>query len=302
MNHLMKFEEIKWNKIKTKVSNLFSPEIDKKFREVVSKLNINGVKFEQQEQNNRDYINYKSIINIDVPIDGYEKSILWITKRLNIISISLNTEFKESSIVGKILHGPRVKNIYSHNIKYNHNTKRPYISFKTDFVNINNDIKVDELKKIIVNNINTIINQNWNEVKKDLNKASVLIDEHNRNLEEKNRKGKELVSKSNEISDLLISLEDISKSVKKESKDGFLSFTYEIPGIIVEPTEYSKSSLYRYSTARFTNDVSKFILTDELFDVMDAIKSFKNKVRDEILDSKIKIHFKNNFVTIIFIL
>lgn len=299
MNHLMKYEELKWKDInpfdKDKVST-------RKYNNAVPKVNINGVKLEKVKESNKRYNTYTSKLDLNVPIKGYKSATIYTTKEENdeYIRYTLQLTFDKSSLVYKILSGG------TNFISYDMSVRIDRIASDQNLCNLifSNSTEiltkytVDQITKIITTDIKDILNQDWKKVKESIDEQCAKIDEQSKKSEEIKKKRQTITSRVDEITDLLIDLEDMSKSHKNKINGDTIEFIYEIPGIKVEETEFSEYTSYsRYVS--FTNDTAKFVLTKELIDAMNAIEAFKKRLQDETQDSEIKVHLKNNLVMVI---
>lgn len=286
MNYLKKFEELKWLGLKE--------TLDSKFDKAISNININTIKLKKADETSKRYRTYKSDVNIKIPIDGHINSTLYITKDSedNNIGISLHLLFDNKSNVFKILlnkyiesiHGSIIRGLIDKGIQidnyFKDNTKAS-LHLSKEYISIEKGKKPQELCNEISNGINSLLNQDWNEVKRHIDDAAKEIDnelkKQQKRNEEKEKKRKNLIGNIEVISDALIELEDMSILHTKKEEDGTLTYIYNIPGIKVESTNFSKSTYIKYQTIKFTSDTSKFILTDELISVMSAMKSFRKK-------------------------
>lgn len=299
MNHLMKYEELEWKDI-----NPFDKDkiLTNKFKKAISKINISGVNLLKGKESNKQFETYISKISLDTKIDGCKSIELIITKfQLPNASIkcSLFFTFNNDKLL-KILNSGRhyipcecgfVPKIN----RYKSNKDICSLTIGNNFI-ISDQSTVDDLIKFTSDKIKELLNVDWKKIKNSIDKGCLEIDEERKKDEEINKKRQSITSKSDEISDLLIDLEDMSKSHKKEVNGDIINFIYEIPGIKVEETNYS-SGYGR--NVEFTNDIAKLVLTKELIDVMNAIEAFKKRLKDEAQDSEIKVHLKNDLVMII---
>lgn len=317
MNYLKTYEGL-WKNL-----NPFDKDksLAKKFHDAISEINISGVKLEMDEETKR-FITYKSKVSLTIPISGYKDGLLWITKassqsnnlanNIDSIKITLQLTFDNNSPVFRIYENRGLlslpQNTRGDDIIESYKKTLAFltgIAVNKDLCNINlvSNIKIKEddkqLPQDITTEIKSILNQDWEKLRSSINELCDRLDEINKEREESNKRKSNLISKVDEISDLLIDLEDMSKSHDKEINDGIIKFTYNIPGIKIEKTEFSRYSSSR-ETVRFTSDTAKLVLTKELVDVMNAIESFKNKVQDEIEGAEVKVYLKDNSVTVIF--
>ncbi len=330
MNHLKKFEEIEWkkflSKFKRKVSDIIESE-EEKFIKAVSMINIDGINFKRVEETNKIYTTFQSDVkNINVPLDGYVKSELWITKgeHNSYIRTSLYFYFEKGSLVYKIATahpkpGPVATNEQAKLLEHIHVVRSgddiglcrigffKYFEFhdihnlnplQQHFFNAGAVIDINativEISQRIVDNINSLTNQDWDELKSNLEEICKIVDKNDKKNREYKGKWDELVENSDEISDLLIHLEEMSKSHEKKIGHGVISFRYEIPGIRVEPSTYIGAQ---------DDTKSKFSLNSELIEVMEIIRTFKKRLNDKIGgDVKVEMHFENNFVNVVIFL
>lgn len=318
MNHLRKYEELHWADI-----NPFDKDkvLNKKYIDAISKVNINGIKLEKSKENEK-YTYTSKVDNLNIPIKGYKHAIIYVTKpdwHPTKIECKLQLIFDKSSPVFKILSIIPSNTNLSY-IEEDNGTKTAYISrvylpadansryrhpdgnlcslvFSNSTETLYNH-KVDQITTTITSGIKDILNQDWKKVKDAVDRKSLEADEKNNKTEEINKKRQTITSNVDEISDLLIDIEGMSKKHSSKVNGDTIEFMYEVPGIKVEETHFSKYvGLSR--NVSFTNDTAKMILTKELIDVMNAIEAFKKRLRNEVHDSEIKVHLKNDLVMII---
>ena len=168
-----------------------------------------------------------------------------------------------------------------------------YYSFDKDFISTNLGSEISSFVNFTVKNLQDFIDS---QVSTNIDLIPKLIDEAYKNAlseDKKNSNKESFVETVDELSDLLVNLEDMSKGedryTKTTNKDaGSVTFTYKIPGIKIKSitSMFSQENINR----------AELFLTDELIKVMSELKTFKSRLNDNEIQTLIT--FKNNEVNI----
>jgi hypothetical protein len=284
MDHILEFSRYNWKRIlplskQSKTINKLNTYISELSKTHIVINDLNTIKYS------------KWIINIPTkaPLEsGYIQ--ISLDKNTSEVAIYKYYNFTSKSI-GKII--PEDINIATkyQSFYYKDNT--------LSYVEVITPDEEDDIEEFIDNNLDIdyeFVNM----------KISNLLFEYNHKKEENEKlkstidKRTEILNKYQDLGDYLVELEEIRDSHTNRINNETVIFNYQIKGIEVEPTHFSKTSYNSYSTVKHKFDEAKLVITDNLLKIMHILKIAKERIHKDYPDLLMKTHFKNNSVEVIF--